>query len=308
MDAVRVAKRQAFRFAVGVAKPTLDLLPPLPQAMPLVRYAMRQIVLEEPEAGTVITPAEGGEWVRGPGVPEGGDAAILYLHGSGYVLCTNDIHRPLISRLSAEAGVPAYSLDYRLAPEHRFPAAFEDTLAAYRRLLDEGFDASKIVVVGDSAGGHLALTLAAALTQHELPVPAGLVLFSPLVDPSWDTVREREHELADPFATVRMGKRLTDLYFGGADMTDARLAVLAGDASQMPPVLLHAGGRELLKADADALAEWLDAAGVECDYTVFDRQMHVFQMNFLRSRTAARALSEAAAFVRNAVQEPAGRP
>lgn len=258
---------------------------------------LAETLTPRPARGTFHAPRPGGEWVRGPGVPDTRDAAILYLHGSGFVVCSPRTHRGLVSELSARTGLPVYSVDYRLAPEHPFPAAVDDTLDAFRYLLDEGYAADRIVVAGDSAGGHLAIGLVAELTENELPEPAGLVLFSPLVDPSFDTAAPLEREVRDPLFTAGAARRILSLYTDAGDPQDARLALLAGDASLLPPVFVHAGGREMLKADAEALVAWLQAAGVACESRIWPGQMHVFQMLYELVPEARESLDQAAAFI-----------
>ena len=252
--------------------------------------------------GTIVEPGPQGEWVRGPGATPNTEAAILYLHGSGYVVCSPKTHRGLVSFLSSESGLPAYSVDYRLAPEHPFPAAFDDTVAAYKHLLDRGY--TRIVVAGDSAGGHLAVSLVAALTEADLPTPAGLVLFSPLVDPSFDTAAATSREARDPMFTAGAARRILALYTDAGDPTDARLAVLSGAPERMPPVLLHAGSREMLAADARALDAWLRAADVDVRTTIWPGQVHVFQLFYPLLPEARQAIREAGAFIRTRVAAP----
>jgi acetyl esterase/lipase len=287
-------------------KPLLGVLAHA-RLVPTIRRVINRLLTVRPARGTVVTETAQppGEWVRGPGVPESADAAILYLHGSGYVVCSPGTHRGLVAQLSKAAGLPAFSVDYRLAPEHPFPGAFEDMVDAYRYLLDQGYAGERIVVAGDSAGGHLAISLVAALTEASLPVPAGLVLFSPLVDPSFDTAAPLEREVRDPMFTAKIAKKMLRLYTDGGDATDARLAVLSGDPALMPPVLVHAGSREMLSADAQALADWLTRAGVDCRLTLWDGQVHVFQMFYAFLPEARAALAEAGAFIRTAVGERA---
>lgn len=276
------------------------LLRPVMMAFARPRFVVRLRGLIErssarPARGTVVTDGPNGEWVRGPGVAANEREAILYLHGSGYVVCSPRTHRELVARLSKAAGVPAYVVDYRLAPEDPFPAAFDDTVEAYRHLVDAGYQ--RIVVAGDSAGGHLAISLVAALTEAWLPEPAGLVLFSPLVDPSFDTAAATSREARDPMFTAKAARRMLSLYTADADTKDARLAVLSGDPDRMPPVLLHAGGREMMAADARALHAWLRAADVEVHTTIWPGQVHVFQLfGFLPEARAA--VAEAGAFIR----------
>ncbi len=276
-----------------------------PRFVPLIRR-VAEAITARPRRGTVVTPGPAGEWVRGPGVPENRDAAILYMHGSGYVVCSPKTHRGLVSELSRRAGLPVYSIDYRLAPEHPFPAALDDTVDAFKYLLDEGYAADRIVVAGDSAGGHLAISLVAELTENELPEPAGLVLFSPLVDPSFETAAKIESEARDPMFTAGAARRILSLYTSSGDPADARLAVTSGDPSLMPPVLVHAGDREMLAADARALVTWLEAAGVETRSRIWPGQIHVFQMLYDLVPEARESLDQAAEFIRERIYSSSG--
>ena len=209
--------------------------------------------------------------------------------------------------MSRRAGLPVYSVDYRLAPEHPFPAAVDDTLDAFKYLLEEGYAAERIIVAGDSAGGHLAIGLVAELTRNELPEPAGLVLFSPLVDPSFDTAARLEREARDPLFTAGAARRILSLYTSAGDPQDARLALLSGDAALMPPVFVHAGGREMLAADTQrARASGCDDAGIENESRVWPGQMHVFQMLYELVPEARESLDQAAAFIRARLYSSAG--
>src|SRR5439155_2440044 len=122
-----------------------------------------------------------GEWVGGE--PVAGTPILFYVHGSGYIGCSPKTHRGLVARLARLCDRPAFSVGYRLAPRHRFPAGHEDVVNGYLWLLDNGFRAEDIVVAGDSAGGHLALALCGELRRRGLAQPAGVVAFSPLIDP-----------------------------------------------------------------------------------------------------------------------------
>jgi epsilon-lactone hydrolase len=213
-----------------------------------------------------------GEWVR---APEADDAAgvMLVLHGSGYLVCSARTHRGFASHLSEYSGIPAFSIDYRLAPEHPFPAAEDDAFAAYRWLLAQGHDPAKIVVAGDSAGGHLAVALALRLRSEGLPAPAALALFGPLIDPSYRACiadpRTRRQPL-DP----RAAKRAVGLYVGGHDPEDPRLCLLNADLSDLPPIQIHYGSREVMRADAEIFAAAVVAAGGRCDEQMWPGLMH----------------------------------
>ncbi|MDL4813857.1 alpha/beta hydrolase [Actinomadura opuntiae] len=245
-----------------------------------------------------------GEWVvpRDAGAPPGEVAppgAILYLHGGGYVVCSPRTHRPITSRLALDTGLPVLVPRYRLAPEHPFPAALDDAVAAYRWLLDRGVPASGIVVAGDSAGGHLAATLAGEICRTGLPSPAGIVLFSPWVDLTCELSTRAQRRARDPYISAYAAQRVARLVVGPAGFDDPRLALLTCAWTDTPPVLIQVGGAEVLRDEARALADALTAAGADCELQVWKGQMHVFQMLNRVLPEAAAAMRDAARFVRS---------
>lgn len=235
-----------------------------------------------------------GEWVRGP-CAEREDAVILYLHGSGYVICSSRTHRGITTRLSAKSGFPVFACDYRLAPSHAFPAAADDVRAAYDWLLGEGHDPARIVVAGDSAGGHLAVGLALELTREGRTPPTALALLSPLVDPTMRLALSRERMQSDPFVSSSAATRFPNLYLG--EHPPRRLPHSFEGAAGFPPTLVQAGSREMLAADAGHLTRSLEAAGVSCALEIWPGQMHVFQALSRVVPEADRALGRAAGFV-----------
>ncbi|MDL4821820.1 alpha/beta hydrolase [Actinomadura opuntiae] len=242
-----------------------------------------------------------GEWVRGPGVGRD-DTVILYLHGSAYLLCSARTHRGLTSRLSAATGLPVFACDYRLAPEHRFPYAAADVRQAYDWLRQTcGYDADRIVVAGDSAGGHLAVDLALQLERDGLPGLAALVLFSPLIDLSLQPAERRERIRRDPMISAATARRLVGQYIRDADPESPRLVLAPQAGERMPPTLVQAGGAEMLAADAEHLAEVITAGGGRCELQIWPGQMHVFHALPRIIPESRAALSEAAAFVREIV-------
>ena len=271
--------------------------------------------LASPPAGTTWEPVESeferhrvaGEWVRGPRVPLRRDAAVIYIHGSGFVFCSLRTHRGLVARVSSACGVPVFSLDYRLGPEHHFPAAHDDALAAYHSLLSRGYAPERIVVAGDSAGGHLALSLAGELRRLGLPLPAGLALLSPFLDPSWKLNFERDRLVPDPFYYPPAAVRCVDLYMDGADPTDPRLDLINMDPAGLPPMLIQAGGQENFSAEAELLAERVNAAGGDCELQIWPGQIHVFQGAFRLVPEANVAIAHIGRFVRD-VLKLAGEP
>ncbi|MGW4366787.1 alpha/beta hydrolase [Nocardia takedensis] len=237
-----------------------------------------------------------GEWVRAAGV-EFGPRAVYYIHGSGYVLCSARTHRALAARLSAKTGLPVFLTDYRLAPEHRFPAAADDVAAGYRWLLDRGIAAHDIVVACDSAGGHLALDLLIENARTRAPQPAGVAMFSPLVDLTFTLAAEQERRRRDPLISAAAAARLPLQYTRDhpADAPRLRLRLLEGSA--LPPILVQAGGAEMLCADAREVQRMVRAVGGSCDLEIWPGQVHVFQALPLLSAEADPALERAARFL-----------
>jgi epsilon-lactone hydrolase len=222
----------------------------------------------------VSTPVRG-EWIWAPEAQDAVAAAgvVLVLHGSGYLICSSRTHRGFASHLSEYSGMPAFTVDYRLAPEHPFPAAEDDAFAAYRWLLAEGHDPAKIVVAGDSAGGHLAVALAVRLRSEGLPLPAALALFGPLIDPSYRA------SIADPRVRSqpldpRTAKRAVALYVSDHDPQDPRLNLLNADLSNLPPIQMHYGSREVMRADAEAFVKQVVELGGRCDEQMWPGLMH----------------------------------
>jgi monoterpene epsilon-lactone hydrolase len=249
-----------------------------------------------------------GEWVvsrdadadtgTGTGTGTGtAQGAVLYLHGGGYVVCSPRTHRPITSRLALDTGLPVLVPRYRLAPEHPFPAALEDAAAAYRWLLGRGVPASGIVLAGDSAGGHLAATLAGEIRRTGLPSPAGIVLLSPWVDLTCELGTRAQRGSRDPYISAYAARRVARLVVGPAGFDDPRLALLTCAWTGAPPVLIQVGGAEVLRPEAEALADALTRAGADCELQVWKGQMHVFQMLNRVLPEADAAMRDAARFV-----------
>lgn len=237
-----------------------------------------------------------GEWVRGPRARRD-DAVILYVHGSAYTICSSRTHRGITTRLSARTGLPVFACDYRLAPAHRFPCAADDVRAAYEWLLGEGHDPERIVLAGDSAGGHLAVDLILQLIREGRVPPAALVLFSPVLDLTMSLAARRERVRRDPMISAGRAARLLDLYLVDQDPAESRLTLSFAGASSFPATLVQAGAREMLAADAEQLARSLAECGGSCELEVWPGQMHVFQALSRVVPEAEAALARAADFV-----------
>ncbi|MEU9805217.1 alpha/beta hydrolase fold domain-containing protein [Mycobacterium sp. NPDC050853] len=248
-----------------------------------------------------------GEWVRAGAALSADDVGpvILYIHGSGYVICSAKTHRSMVARLSEATGLPAFTVDYRLAPEHVFPAAADDVRAAYDWLLERGHAAKDIVIAGDSAGGHLAIDLLIENHRLGVPQPGAVALFSPLLDLTLGLAAEREKVHADPVITAEAAKHLVDKYtrFEPADSPRLRLSLPAGIS--LPPTLIQAGGVEFLADDAAELAQMIERASGQCDLQIWPGQLHVFQALPRLIPEADPALHEAARYINGVLtQQP----
>ncbi len=262
----------------------------------------RQILRPDPypvPADVRITPADignvPGEWVEAISASAPRDV-LLYLHGGGYFGCSAETHRP-ITVWFARQGFLVNAPNYRLAPEHQFPKAVEDAVAVYRALLESGYEAQKVVVAGDSAGGGLALSLMLALRDLNIPLPVGAALFSPWTDlaATGDSIRTNADRCA-MFHGPDIG--LSALYYlGEMDPRNPLASPLYADLTGLPPLLIHVGADEVLRDDSTRLAERAKAAGVRVELKVWPVVPHAWQLAPQRIPEARQSLRESAAFL-----------
>jgi cation diffusion facilitator CzcD-associated flavoprotein CzcO/acetyl esterase/lipase len=225
---------------------------------------------------------------------EGADPgrAVLYLHGGAYVVGSPRTHRGLAAQIAIAAGAPAHLLDYRLGPEHKHPAALEDTVAAYRELLASGLEPGSIVIAGDSAGAGLAVALAARLRDAGESEPAGLALLNGWFDltcsgGSMAFNRRRDVGLRRDW-TVHGG----ELYRGDTDPLDPELSVLRADLRGLPPTYVQVGTHDLLLSDSNQFVERLREAGVDVGYSTYEGMWHDFQLGAGLLREADQAMDD----------------
>lgn len=290
-----------------ILRPTLGLLP-LHTSIGILGYRLTQVVACRmwlprmlPHTKVDVTGPRGrtvGEWVGGQ--PGSGDRLIYYIHGSGYISCSPATHRGLVSELSRRLNRPVYAVRYRRAPKYRFPAAHDDVLNGYLWLIDQGHRGSDIVVMGDSAGGHLALGLCVQLRALGIDQPAALVGFSSLVDPTWQLAQTHGKLVWDQFVSARTGRRITHTYLVGADFSDPRLDVLNGVGPDLPPMLLQVGASEILASDSAHYAAALRSAGGQCELEMWSGMFHVFQMTYPRLSEGRSALDRVERFIEHA--------
>jgi acetyl esterase/lipase len=223
------------------------------------------------DAGSV--PAE---WIEPPDAVSG--RVILYLHGGGYVTGSIVTHRAMVARIARASKARALLLDYRLAPEHPFPAAVDDATAAYRWLLAQGIAPGKIVIAGDSAGGGLTLATLAALKASKDPMPAAAVPISPWNDleGTGDSVKTRASK--DPMVQGNDLVPMAKMYYGTQDPKNPLISPLHADFRGFPPLLIQVGDAEVLLDDATRVAERAKAAGVQVELEVWDEMVHVWHV------------------------------
>jgi acetyl esterase/lipase len=237
-----------------------------------------------------------GEWISPADAPQ--DKAVLYFHGGGFRIGSVASHRDLIAQIAVASGCRVLAIDYRLAPEHRFPAALDDALAAYDWMLERGFEPANIAFAGDSAGGNLALAAMLALRERKRPLPAAAVLMSPWTDLAATGASYVSRAEADPIHQRPMILALAKNYLGGqGDPCDPLVSPLYADLTGLPPFLIQVGNRETVLDDSVMLADKARAAGVEVDLQVWDGMIHVFQMFGAKLPEAHRAIAETARFL-----------
>jgi len=231
---------------------------------------------EDVEESAVDAGGVAGFWFSPRSAPEG--SAIVYLHGGGYVMGSVATHRSLIGRLARATGLRCLALDYRLAPEHPFPAAIEDVTAVYHWLLEQGMDASKIMIAGDSAGGGLTLGCLVALRDAGEPMPAGAICLSPLADLEL-TGASAAGGVDDPMVEREGTLMMAEAYLQGTDPNEPRASPIHADFSGLPPLMIEVGTRELLLDDARRVATKAMGAGVDVTLYEADGLTHVWQMH-----------------------------
>jgi acetyl esterase/lipase len=235
-------------------------------------------------------------WIEPSDVDAG--SVILYLHGGAFVAESRAIHDPLLAAIGRAGGARGLMVDYRLAPEHPFPAAAEDCYAAWNFLLSAGIDPGRIVIAGDSAGGNLALVTAMRARDEGMPQAAGLVLLSPMLDWTFSGASIQRNDGLDPLFRASIVDRLQSYYRADADPLDPRLSPLFGDLAGLPPALLMVGSSELLLDDSVRFA----ARVPDSELRIWHDMPHVFPAmrglaagdaaireigEFIRERTAA---------------------
>ncbi|MDH6242732.1 alpha/beta hydrolase [Mycobacterium sp. OTB74] len=202
--------------------------------------------------------------------------AIVYLHGGGYATGTIEANRGLCSHLARAARARVLSVDYRLAPEHRFPAAVDDAVSAYRFVLSSGYAPEHVALGGDSSGAGLVLAALVALRDGDDPLPAAAICICPWTDLtlSGATVETKRNE--DPMVRASVLALMAEAYLGETDPKTPTVSPLFADLTGLPPLLVQVGTAELLLDDSRRFAQRAEAAGVDVTLEVWDDMIHVW--------------------------------
>jgi acetyl esterase/lipase len=260
-----------------------DLDPPLPRSL---RHVMSN---QSDTVGGVS-----GEWTRRDHARQD-DPTILYLHGGGYLAGSPATHRRFISRLTWTTRATTFAPHYRLAPQHKFPAAVDDAEAAYIGLLEMGVEPAMLIVAGDSAGGGLTCALLQRLRANGLPQPAGVVLFSPYTDLEHTAPSIKKNAETDylPLGPVMANT----FYLGEADPRDPLASPMYGDYTGVAPILVFAGGKEMILDDSHRLVEKAEADGADVTLQIEDDMFHVWPALLPNHEATRRVLAAVAEFV-----------
>lgn len=288
----------------GVVRPLLRIAPISRATIPIGAFAIDQLARLRPRPRgidreqvtlnnfrmEILRPSGAARALR--------HGAVLYLHGGGFAVCGLGTHRPVAASLARRTGLPVLNVDYRQLPGRRITESVDDCLTAYRWLLAHGADPARIVFAGDSAGGYLSFATALRAIEAGLPVPAGLVGMSPLLD--LDCVAKREHINVgrDPYIPLSALATLVRLGAEVDGRLDPLLSPVNGALAALPPVLLIAAEDEVLRHDCELMARRLTAAGVPHAVELWRGQVHAFMSIAPNLPESRAALARVSRFVR----------
>ena len=284
--------------------PTLSIYPlhgPLVRLYPLVDKAFAPHPRSRQVRRSRVT---GSDWLAEQVVPKGGprrDGAILYMHGGAFVVCGLHTHRPVVDTLAVRTGLPVLSVGYRMHPHGKLTDALADCLEAWDHLMEQGVDPGRVVLAGDSAGGHLAFALALALREERIS-PAAIVGFSPWLD--FDHTTKVSHPNRRLDVMIPAGRlRAVALAILGVDAVEDHHSPVNAQLRGLPPTLLMCAEDEVLRHDAELMHDRLVAAGVPVRLEIWSGMMHAFPAIPFPVPEIRRARRVAARFIREAVDQ-----
>lgn len=229
------------------------------------------------------------EWLRPKQAVDG--KVMLYLHGGAYLVGSCRTHRQMVSHIARAAGVNALVPEYRLAPEHPFPAAIDDAVGVYRWLLANGFDPGDVFIAGDSAGGGLTVAVMLSLRHAGLPMPAAAVLLSPFLDITASGESATTRAEKDPWFDAKDMHIVADNYCGdGTEPQSPLVSPVFANVAGLPPTFIQVGDDEILLSDSTRLAEKMKNAGLDVEIEIWPEMWHVFQLFIGKMPESRRAI------------------
>lgn len=238
------------------------------------------------------------EWL----IPKAGrdEWVLLYIHGGGFIYGLSSLHLEMTAYLAKKMGIRVLMVDYRLAPEHPFPAALDNCVTAYRWLLQQGFPSDHIAIAGDSAGGNLTITTMLQLRDSDIPLPGAAACLSPVTDLSnKESLFQTQY---DAVLHPRASRFMNASYLAGQDARNPLISPVFGDLQGLPPMLIHAGEEEILRDDAIRIAALAEEADVSVQLEIYPRMWHVWQL-FLSLPQAVQSLDAIAHFIKRHLDE-----
>lgn len=237
------------------------------------------------------------EWLRPKGAAQ--DKVLLYLHGGAYVVGSCLTHRQMVSHIARAAGINALLPEYRLAPEHPFPAAIEDAVGVYRALVADGFRPGNIFIAGDSAGGGLTVATLLSLREAGEPMPAAAVLLSPFLDVTGSGESATSRATRDPWFNARDLPVVVRHYCGSVtDPKNPLVSAVFADAAGLPPIYIQVGDDEILLNDSTRFAENIRRAGGDVQLEIWPEMWHVFQLFIGKMPESRKAIKKIGAWLR----------
>ncbi len=224
---------------------------------------------------------------------------MLYLHGGGYVVGGCDMHRQMVSHIARAGRIRTLLPEYRLAPEHKFPAAIDDAVAIYKSILDMGIKAEDIVFAGDSAGGGLAVATMLALRDAADPMPAAAVLLSPFLDVTGSGNSMQARAAQDPWFRPEDLEFIAEQYCDSHQRRFPRVSPVFANVEGLPPLFIQVGDDEILLSDSERIADECIAAGIDVDLEVWPEMWHVFQMFVRKMPESQRAIRKMGAYIQS---------
>lgn len=245
------------------------------------------------------------EWLY---TADAGENVILYLHGGAFVFGSTNTHNGIMAKIACLTSFRVLGVNYRLAPEHPFPAGLDDALLAYHWLLQQGIPAKSIILAGDSSGGNLAISMSLLLRDSHMPMPAAIACLSPWVDLTLSGESIVTNAAKDRLLKPEIGEQIARSYLQNHDPASPLASPLFADLTNLPPLYIQVSDTEMLLSDATRLAQKASLAGVDVKLQIYSEMMHSWQFMHRFVPEAKQALNDLAEFILKEAQLPALDP